>query len=261
VESYSARSLTFLSDKLPALSGAANKFGSVLSDDYVAGMWKNTLRFNLCWYRENRFERPSIARPRAYQAPSWSWASINEPFEMLSPNHYRAYGSKFLMQIFHCHVQLADEMVPYGSVNSGVLTVKGRMKQIEQNFHRNREKWDWNAMGIKAGSYVAPTDICLDALADGLVPDEEDQIQVFALEMFMYCRDFPSSKMGHEGLLVCKSQAGSDEAVYRRVGYFLTEEKPAFQRLAAEDEETWRSRNYECLKWFDDCEPQVIIII
>jgi hypothetical protein len=47
VESYSARALTFLSDKLPALSGAADKFGSVLSDTYIAGMWKNVLRFNL----------------------------------------------------------------------------------------------------------------------------------------------------------------------------------------------------------------------
>ena len=127
--------------------------------------------------------------------------------------------------------------------------------------HENHKKWDWDAVGIKAGSNVAPTEIYLDALEDGLVPDEEDQIQVFALEMFMYCRDFPSSELGYEGLLVCKSQAGSDEAVYRRVGYFVTEEKPAFQRLAAEDEETWRSRNYECLKWFDDYEPQVITII
>jgi hypothetical protein len=77
VRSYSARSLTFLSDKLPALSADADKFGSVLSDTYVAGMWQNALRFNLCWYRKKAPWPPSIARPRAYQAPSWSWASIN----------------------------------------------------------------------------------------------------------------------------------------------------------------------------------------
>jgi hypothetical protein len=93
---------------------------------------------------------------------------------MLSPNHYRADGSKFLMQIFHCHVQLADEMVPYGSVTSGVLTVKGRMKQIERNFHEKRKKWAWDAMGIKAGSDISPTKISLDALEDGLIQDGED---------------------------------------------------------------------------------------
>jgi hypothetical protein len=261
VDSYSARSLTFLSDKLPALSGAADKFGCILSDTYVAGMWQNALRFNLCWYRKNRAWPPLIARPRAYQAPSWSWASINEQVTMYSPKNFHAAGSKFLIQILHCEVRLADEMVPYGAVTAGVLTVKGRMKQIERNFHNNREQWAFNAMGIKAGSDMAPTKIYLDALEDGLVPDEEDQIRVFALEMFMYCRDFPSSEMGHEGLLVCKSQANGDDAVYSRVGYFETEEKPAFQRLAAEDEEIWRSRNYECLKWFDDCEPQVLTII
>ena len=55
--------------------------------------------------------------------------------------------------------------------------------------------------------------------------------------MFMYCRDIPSSDMGHEGPLVCKSQANNDDGVYRRVGYFVIRESPAFQRLAAEDEE------------------------
>jgi hypothetical protein len=180
---------------------------------------------------------------------------------MYSPENFRAAGSKFLMQIFHYHVLLADEMVHYGAVTSGVLTVNGRMKQIERNFHENGKKWNWDSMGITAGSDMGPTQIYLDALEDELVQDGEDQIQVFALEIFMYCRDFPASETGHEGLLVCKSQANGDNAVYRRVGYFVTGEKPAFQRLAAEDEETWRSRNYECLKWFDDCEPQVITII
>jgi hypothetical protein len=263
VESYSNRSLTFLSDKLSALSAAADVFGSILSDDYVVGMWKNALRFNLCWKRAT-VSIPSIARPRAYQAPSWSWASINDTVIMYSPESFRVTGSKFTLQILHCHVRLADEKAPHGAVTSGVLTVKGRMKQIERNFHAYREKWAWNSMGIKVGSDMAPTKIYLDALDDGLFEDEEDQIQVFALEMFMYCRDFssiPSSEMGHEGLLVCKSQTNDDDGVYRRVGYFVTAETPTFQQLAAEDEETWRSRNYESLKWFDDCEPQVITIL
>jgi hypothetical protein len=98
VGSYSDRSLAFLSDKLPALSGAADK--SVLSDTYVAGMWENELRFNLCWYRKT-LSPPSIARPRAYQAHSWSWASINAPVTMYSPKNFHAAGSKFLMEIFH----------------------------------------------------------------------------------------------------------------------------------------------------------------
>jgi hypothetical protein len=178
---------------------------------------------------------------------------------MYSPKNFHVIDSKFTLQILHSHVRVADEKVPYGAVTSGVLTVKSRMKQIER-IRKNRKKWTWNAMAIKAGSDVAPTKIYLDALKDGFV-EGEDQIQVFALEIFMYCRDFPSSKIGNEGLLVCKSQVKNDDVVYRRVEYFVTEENPAFQRPAAEDEETWRSRNYESLKWFDDCEPQVITII
>jgi len=42
-------------------------------------------------------------------------------------------------------------MGPNGAVTSGVLTVKGCMKQIKRNFHENRKKRAWNSMGIKAG--------------------------------------------------------------------------------------------------------------
>jgi hypothetical protein len=87
---------------------------------------------------------------------------------MYSPKNFHAAGSKFLMEIFHCHARLADVLVPNGAVTSGVLTVKARIKQIERNLHKNRKRWAFNAMGIKVGSDLAPTIIYLDALEDGL---------------------------------------------------------------------------------------------
>ncbi|KAF4628515.1 hypothetical protein G7Y89_g9639 [Cudoniella acicularis] len=258
VESYSACSLTFFSDKLPALSAAAEKFGSVLSASYVAGMWTNTLHFNLCWYRKKFFWPPSNPRPREYQAPSWSWASINEPVEMCSPENYRS-EDEFLLQVLHCDVRLKNVMAPYGAVTSGVLTVKGCMKQIQGIVDEYSEV---ASMAIKEGSNMVPIRVYLDALEDGFAQDGEDSTLVFALEVTMYCRDFSSRpEKGHQGLLLCKSQATNENSVYRRVGYFDTREEPALPRLPEESREEWQLRNYECLTRFDDCEPQVITII
>lgn len=89
VEYYSALSLTYPSDKLPAISGLAkylhrryaNKLGG-----YLAGVWEATLPHSLLW----RSLSEDLVQPRlvSYRAPSWSWAStdsvihlprVNEP--------------------------------------------------------------------------------------------------------------------------------------------------------------------------------------
>jgi hypothetical protein len=156
-------------------------------------------------------------------------------------------------------------MVTYGAVTCGLLTVRGCAKQIEQIVKggRGNRRWDMerHSMAIKTRLVVTPIRIILDALEDGLVQDGDEQTPVFALAIFKYCTHLSGDDMGYEGLLLCKSQARNEDAVYRRVGYFKTEEKVVFQWQSEEDEQSWRVRNFECLKSFDDCEPQVITII
>jgi hypothetical protein len=50
VVDYTQRSLSVAEDKLPALSGLAQEFGSVTCDEYLAGLWRKALLDNLCWY-------------------------------------------------------------------------------------------------------------------------------------------------------------------------------------------------------------------
>ena len=263
VESYSGCSLTFHSDKLPALSAAAEMFGSRLHDSYIAGMWKNTLLFNLSWYRKHEFYAPLMARPRVYQAPSWSWASINESVIMFAPAHYRTKHSRYILQILHYDVQLADVKAPYGAVISGFLTVKGRIKKIEPISNANITKMDYDSMAIKVGGRCGTnSNLSRRTPEDGLVQDGRERTPIFALEIFMYCSEWARpQKMGHEGLLLCKLQGRNDQSVYRRVGYFVTRQDCVIQWLPGEDEESWRLRNFEHLKLFDDCEPQAITII
>jgi hypothetical protein len=72
---YSIRDLTFLSDKLPALSGIAKIYAGMLGDEYVAGLWRNSIIEELSWRIASALESPGKADN--YRAPSWSWASVD----------------------------------------------------------------------------------------------------------------------------------------------------------------------------------------
>ncbi|KAI6552575.1 hypothetical protein MCOR04_010870 [Pyricularia oryzae] len=72
---YSARRLTYGSDKLPAFSGLAQRLHPVMGGDYLAGIWTTDFRRGLMWTAD-----PTHC-PHAegdYRAPSWSWAVTDE---------------------------------------------------------------------------------------------------------------------------------------------------------------------------------------
>lgn len=50
VTDYSGRKLTFQSDRLPAISGAASIVQGIVSSEYVAGIWKKNLTSDLLWH-------------------------------------------------------------------------------------------------------------------------------------------------------------------------------------------------------------------
>lgn len=83
IQLYTARNLTKEQDKLPALSGLAQVYHKATGDTYLAGLWEASLPHGLCWYNigwtGHKFhkKRGIGRRPRAFRAPSWSWASID----------------------------------------------------------------------------------------------------------------------------------------------------------------------------------------
>lgn len=78
---YSSRRLSYVTDKLPAISGLARRFHGHESDgnhdnNYLAGIWRRDLAWLLCWRAfERRFEQRTVE----YCAPTWSWASLTTP--------------------------------------------------------------------------------------------------------------------------------------------------------------------------------------
>lgn len=60
VVAYSPLALTVSSDKLPALSGLADKRRVSTNQKYLAGLWESTLVFDLLWYRYDASGRVSL---------------------------------------------------------------------------------------------------------------------------------------------------------------------------------------------------------
>lgn len=77
VDEYSKAKLTYSKDKLVAIAGIAFAAHEETGDKYLAGLWRSNLEEQLLWIVSgwNRKGRP--ASWESYQAPSWSWASID----------------------------------------------------------------------------------------------------------------------------------------------------------------------------------------
>lgn len=74
LSSYLSSNLTKESDRLIAMSGIAKIFREVNSDQYLAGLWKDSIHYGFLW-RTMASIRVWVQRNESY-APSWSWASV-----------------------------------------------------------------------------------------------------------------------------------------------------------------------------------------
>lgn len=80
VTDYSARDLSMMTDKLPAISGLAQAFQAQMGgQDYLAGLWRGSLLDDILWIHKpvDIGRRAEQSRPEKYRAPSWSWASVD----------------------------------------------------------------------------------------------------------------------------------------------------------------------------------------
>jgi hypothetical protein len=136
LERYTAASLTFQSDLLPALSGIAKYLQEISGATYLSGIWKTQEKpvVNLAWECE-----PNLCRPTNYRAPSWSWASTDntvkfEPFKSISDSHGDGWfgAVKTKAAIVDAQITPATSDLT-GPASSGVLTIEGPLNQITIN--------------------------------------------------------------------------------------------------------------------------------
>ncbi|KAK1752038.1 HET-domain-containing protein [Echria macrotheca] len=80
VEIYSKCTLSRPADKMIAIASLAESFRVRTGDEYLAGLWKQDLPMQLCWYCPHVWKKDTLRlKADTYHAPSWSWASMNCP--------------------------------------------------------------------------------------------------------------------------------------------------------------------------------------
>jgi hypothetical protein len=80
VEAYSKRKLSNLSDKLPAISALAEIFASHIQGDYLAGLWRRYLVYDLMWWVEESVEEDPTESEQ-------KWKKRREPKQRYHKSH------------------------------------------------------------------------------------------------------------------------------------------------------------------------------
>jgi hypothetical protein len=171
VEQYVRLSLTKDDDTLPAFSGIARHFEDLFSriktdqaptskgptsgtkdglqdkvpDQYLAGLWRQSLWRNLLCYITRTDGFPLERRTAKYRAPTWSWVSMDlqdqriritggQPLYLAGP----VTGFRYVHGVFdqephftvihsHCSLVGANE---YGAVTGGLLKIRGLVAEV-----------------------------------------------------------------------------------------------------------------------------------
>ena len=130
IETYSDCKLSERTDKLPALSGLAHAFSTILHDTYVAGIWRNDIHHGLSWSVSSSNKELNSSRiveesPLAYRAPSWSWASTDSCIFFHRYFQCQPYNDLVIISI-DTRTQGLDA---FGQVMCGTLHVSGRLRK------------------------------------------------------------------------------------------------------------------------------------
>jgi hypothetical protein len=182
IEDYTALSLTFPNDILPALSGIAKVFATRLQDQYVAGMWRRTIIRDLLWYHTG--ESKAVMKP--WRAPSWSWASASHISKPNSTRFRHLPVSKELARVteIFCVAVGADETGELASANLTIETkaIAARLKRSPSSETASAEyaiivgdvsilspraNYDWSLHTIET-AYLNLNDSCLSDSIDSV---------------------------------------------------------------------------------------------
>lgn len=184
VSEYVRRHLTFESDRLPAISGAAAKFHSFTHSDYVAGLWVNNMPLDLCW-RIDYINRDLGSEPKfhlsQYLAPTWAWPSAMAPVRFVGNDDDHPFVP--LARIIDVQCEKSGRNL-YGPVSSGQLILCGRVATIPvtcddpKNFNAYMLAWDEDL-----DEHLIPDTVLVDCNGRLQKAAETDELAPFSLEV------------------------------------------------------------------------------
>ncbi|KAI0538210.1 HET-domain-containing protein [Xylaria digitata] len=154
--------LTHAEDRLPAMAGVAERFGSLGFGEYLAGIWQPHLIRGLLWVvlstPENTQGKNPYQRSPSPLAPSWSWASTIHLIVCWSDGDCSFPAADFLKADIKHQVEGAT----YGRVISGRLTLRGFVARVSWRMPEEGERW-WDH-GFTQGIRIISAETHWDAV-------------------------------------------------------------------------------------------------
>lgn len=157
VANYTTRKLTFVEDKMSAVSGLASVVAENDGGKYLAGVWWEDVAFGICWKRVGGLERTE-----SYVAPSWSWASVNGPVEFIDAHESYSTQTKVsliegvVFDSFHFANKGLDR---FGRIENAWIKFKASMSSLERS-----ENGMFQIRGVKSSE--EKVDLCFDFTDD-----------------------------------------------------------------------------------------------
>lgn len=232
VKGYNRGQLTKFEDKLIAFSGVAQEVQVCFNDTYVAGLWAKHLIQHLTWSvvpsHSHGYESwEQWTRPQFYQAPSWSWASINREVYCFS-----TVDSRPLATVVDYKVTVTGPS-KFGPVTDGYIRLSGRI--FKATFPANDDELRQNSgFSHELVLQTRPSSsdsVVVTLLMDVRVAKDNDPASNIYLDRdAVGSRDFymlPTCDTGHRwaGLVLQRTESEA-RGQYRRLGAFWqTKEK------------------------------------
>ncbi|USW54066.1 Putative heterokaryon incompatibility [Septoria linicola] len=212
VKTFCTCDLTGPMDRLPALSGLAQRMALELQQDtYLAGLWSGGLVKDLAWFRDPHSQMSKKPAVPEYRAPSWSWAA--QDMEVHFDDHV------ILSEDGHETFEVIESQVSsvgldsFGQVSEGRLKVKARVMALELIPASHRA-------GSDTSNFAVPSD-----LADYWPDDQSlwssnnvpwsEKITAPCILLRAACTGKTSCSCS--GLAL--EEVGGQPGVYRRIGY------------------------------------------
>jgi hypothetical protein len=246
VEDYTQRRLTNPSDKLSALSGAAQRYQDSLSrqkesTQYLAGLWLSDIIRQLLWMpaqNTGSFIVPDrrLSSPRRleeFQAPSWSWASLDGAIEypcwnFAPPEQDKRVAATQVLpryspaEVVHFEIEPVLCEAPLSTLKSALLFIHGKLFCHIVN---------WEELELTADTEQDRRYMELAIASDNLV-----LLELINTELMK-----GKWQEGSRGLILLEDDKG--RGLYRRIGTFCLR------------------RPYEPNKYFDASKYQTIGLI
>ncbi|KAH7129868.1 heterokaryon incompatibility protein-domain-containing protein [Dactylonectria estremocensis] len=126
VYTYSNGKLTYSEDKLVAISGLASRMQKHTQSEYLAGLWRKHLPYQLLWTVGGIQWVVSQEHPTVYTAPSWSWASTHGTIQDACVVRHTD-DDEIVLEILDVRVDLVSDMNPFGRVKGGFIRARGHL--------------------------------------------------------------------------------------------------------------------------------------